>query len=210
MAGQLLITVPSAANELTPASSAFADTLAAFPIVWSTFIIVICSGAVSSEAGVVADSILSKAVTRYHYILAKFSSRLVAMVSVYALVAVTTAYLLAQNAEDDFSTAGVVWGILSVGMMVTLLTSLSISFSTLFERTLVALVVVWVIWYVAGGLLALFQLEFLSPIDIMENMPATLRGDYETGDQIKIVGVFGLLSVGTVWAAVMYFARKDL
>lgn len=210
MAGQLLITVPTAANEFIPASEAIAGVLGTFPLIWSTFIIIICSGAVSSEAGVVADSILSKAVTRYHYILAKFGARLVAMLGIYALVAFFATLLISQNAENDLTRSGIIWGVLDAGILIVLLTSLSIGFSTIFNRTLVALVVVWVVWYVSSGLLAIFQLDFLSPLDIVDNLAATLRGEYETSNQLKIMLVFGGLSTLVISTAVTYFARKDL
>lgn len=210
MAGHVLLSVPAAADESLLASQAIANVLGIFPLVWSTFIIVICSGAVSSEADMVADSILSKPVTRYHYILAKFSSRLTAILGIYLLVALLSTVLLAQNADDDLTRGGIVWGILDVGILITLLTSLAIGFSTFFNRTLVALVVVWLIWYVSSGILALFQLDFLSPIDIVDNLAATLSGDYKTSTQLKIMGIFGGLSALTIGGAVAYFARKDL
>jgi hypothetical protein len=206
----MLITIPSAASDLTPASEVLAGSLGTFPLVWSTFIIVICSGAVSSESSVVADSILSKAVTRYHYILAKFLSRLVAMLGVYLVIALPSTYLLSENAVNDLSQPGVRWAILSVGMMLLLLTSLSVAFSTVFNRTLVALVVVWVIWYVSSGVLTLFQLDVLSPLIIIDKMVDTLRGNYDSGEQFQIFVAFGLLSVGTITGAIFHFAHKDL
>ncbi|MBN1563528.1 MAG: hypothetical protein JXA10_06810, partial [Anaerolineae bacterium] len=69
MALQAIITVPSSTSDST-AADALAGLLGTFPLIWSLFIIVNTSGAVSAESGVVADSILSKSVTRYEYILA--------------------------------------------------------------------------------------------------------------------------------------------
>jgi ABC-2 type transport system permease protein len=210
MTGQLLITLPTATAEFIPASESLAGLLGTFPIIWSTFIIIVCSGAVASESGVIADSILSKSVTRYEYILAKFSGRLILVLGLYLIVAIPGGLLLASNADNDMTNAGAVWGIVSVGMMLLLLTSLSVGLSTLFNRTLVALMVVWFLWYVSSGLFALIQLDFMSPLHIVDTLSATLRGEYETGDQVRIVGIFGLLSVVTISGAIAYFARKDL
>lgn len=210
MAGQLLITLPTATAEFIPASESLAGLLGTFPIIWSTFIIIVCSGAVASEAGVIADSILSKSVTRYEYILAKFSGRLILVLGLYSIVAIPGGLLLASNADNDMTNAGAIWGTVSVGMMLLLLTSLSVGLSTLFNRTLVALMVVWFLWYVSSGLFALLQLDFLSPLHIVDTLSATLRGDYDTSDQVQIVGIFGLLSAATIGGAIAYFARKDL
>lgn len=132
------------------------------------------------------------------------------MLGVYLIIALPSAYLLSQNTVDDLSPSGVRWGILSVGMMLLLLTSLSVALSTVFNRTLVALVVVWVIWYVSSGILTLFQLDVLSPLIIIDNMQDTLQGNYAGSDQLQIVLAFGLLSVVTVTGAILHFAHKDL
>jgi hypothetical protein len=44
--------------------------------IWALVIIGLAASAVSSEAGELADSILSKSVTRLDYVLAKFTSRI--------------------------------------------------------------------------------------------------------------------------------------
>jgi len=80
-----LITILTAPSDGVPASEALANLLATYPLIWSTFAIVVSGGAVSSEAGVVADSILSKAVTRYEYILAKVTSRLITVLGIFLI-----------------------------------------------------------------------------------------------------------------------------
>jgi hypothetical protein len=210
MAGQLLVTVPTSAHEGTAAES-LSGLLATFPLIWSTFVIINSSGAVASESGVVADSILSKAVTRYDYILAKMASRLVTVLGLYVAVAATGAYLISRYAiAGHLDRAGVVWGILLVGMMLALLTILAVGFSAIFNRTLVALIVVWVIWYAAGGITALFQVEYLSPLHIVEGLPELLQGDFVWADQWRILIGFALVSGGVALASALHFARKDL
>ncbi len=61
-----------------------------------------------------------------------------------------------------------------------------------------------------GGLLTLLEIEYLSPLLIIDSLPATLQGDYQTADQWRIVAGFGLPSVAVVLLAMGYFARKDL
>lgn len=210
MTGQLLLTVPTARTEFIPASESFAGILGTFPLIWSTLIIIISSGAVASESGVLADSILSKAVTRYQYILAKFSGRILVVAGLYLLISISAGLLLASNAENDMTTGGAVWGVITVGLMLLMLTSLSVGLSTVFNRTLVALMVVWLAWYVSSGVLALLQLDFLSPLHIVDQLSATLRGDYDVSEQLKIAAAFSLLSAASVGMAVTYFARKDV
>jgi ABC-2 type transport system permease protein len=209
MALQAIVTVPSSTGDST-AADALAGLLGTFPLIWSLFIIVNTSGAVSSESGVVADSILSKSVTRYEYILAKMASRLVMVIGAYLLITLPSAYLVYRYGIGDLSTGGVVWGVVVVGMMLVLLTSLSIALSTLFNRTMVAMIGAWGVWYAAGAITALFQVEFLSPLDIVEALPATLAGDYVASDQWRILFGFTIASAAVMGIAVLHFSRKDL
>jgi ABC-2 type transport system permease protein len=209
MVAQALITLPIASNEGT-AAEGLAGVLGTFPLLWSTFIIIISSGAVSSEAGVVADSILSKAVTRYEYILAKMTSRLITVVVLYLLIALLSAYLLSRYATDDLNRTGVTWGILTIGMQLVLLTSLAVTFSTLFNRTSVALMVTWFLWFGAGAIFALFKLENISPLHIVDRLSETLQGTYSTGDQWQALLAFGVAASGAISLAVLHFAHKDL
>lgn len=206
---QAIITVPSSTSEVT-ATDALAGLLGTFPLIWSLFIIVNTSGAVSSEAGVVADSILSKSVTRYEYILAKMASRLVLVIGAYLLITVPSAYLVYRYGFGDLSAQGVVWGVAAVGMTLVLLTSLSIALSTLFNRTMVAMIGTWTVWYAAGAITALFKVEFLSPLDIVDALPATLVGDYLASDQWRILIGFAIVSATVLATAVLRFSRKDL
>ncbi len=209
MALQAIITVPSSTNDST-AADALAGLLGTFPLIWSLFVIVNTSGAVSSEAGVVADSILSKSVTRYEYILAKMASRLVMVIGFYLLITLPSAYLVYRYGLGELSTGGVVWSVAVVGMMLVLLTSLSIALSTLFNRTMVAMIGTWGVWYAAGAITALFKVEFLSPLDIVDALPATLVGDYAAWDEWRILIGFTLTSAVVMAVAILHFSRKDL
>lgn len=209
MVAQTLVTLPAAANE-SSAAEGLAGILGTFPIIWSTFVIIISSGAVSSESGVVADSILSKAVTRYEYILAKLVARLLTVVGLYLAIALSAAYLLSRYAENNLSGTGTAWSVLITGMLLVLITSIAITLSTLFDRTLVAIVVTWLLWYAAGAIFALFQLEDISPLHIVDTLPDTLSGTFAAADQWRALLGFGAASAAVIAVAVWHFGRKDL
>jgi ABC-2 type transport system permease protein len=209
MIAQALVSIPASVHDES-AAQALANQLGIFPLVWSLFVIIISGGAVSSEAGVVADSILSKSVTRHAYILAKLSARLLTVISLFVLITVPAAYLLVRYTDDPLTWRGIAWGITSVGMILVLLVSLAVALSTLFNRTLVAVVVVWFAWYAAGAIFALIGVEYLSPLHIIDNLPDTLQGDYATADQLRILAGFSLPSAAVVGLAILHFTRKDL
>lgn len=211
-AAMALITIPAALAETdgTLASDALAGMLGTYPVIWSTVAILISAGAVAAESGVVADSILSKAVTRLDYISAKVISRLVVVVGLFLLIAVPSAYLMGRSSTSDLARSGVVWGIVLVGIIMTLLTSLAVTLSTLFDRPMVAVVVTWVLWYAAGAIFSLLEIEHLSPVHVVEALPLTLQGDYDTMDMWRTLGLFAGVSVVVSAIASVYFTHKDL
>jgi hypothetical protein len=209
MIAHMMIVVVSSAYEGTAADS-LAGLLATFPLIWSIFVIINSAGAVSSEAGVVADSILSKAVTRYDYILAKLASRLLMVIGLYTTIALSGAYLISRYASGPLPRTGTAWGILLIGMTLVLLTTISVALSTLFNRTMVALVVAWALWYAASGITALFKVSYLSPIHIADRLPVILLGQYDAVHPWRILIGFTALSAVVVAGAVIHFAHKDL
>jgi hypothetical protein len=192
------------------AVDAVAGLFGMFPLVWSTFAIIVSAGAVSSEAGVVADSILSKAVSRYAYILAKLSSRLITVIGVYLLVVLPPVFVIARNVPGDLTGVGMAWAVVLVSMALVLLTSLAVTLSAIFNRTLVVVVVVWFLWYVAGGIFALLGVDFLSPLLIVDSLPDVIQGDFAVGEELQVLTGFAVLSAVLVAMGVLYFSRKDV
>jgi ABC-2 type transport system permease protein len=210
MTFQAMFMILVSTGQDSTAADALAALLGAFPVIWSTFIIINTSGAVSSEAGVVADSILSKAVTRYDYILAKMAARLLTVIGLYLVITIPAAYLVSRYGQGSLDRAGTAWGITLIGMTLVLLTTLSVALSTLFNRTLVALIVAWFLWYSAGGIAALFQVNELSPLHIVNSLPDLLVGNYVAADEWRVLFGFTAVSVAVIMIAVVHFARKDL
>lgn len=206
---QALITLPAGMSE-GPASQALADILGTYPLIWSTFAIILSAGAVSSEAGVVADSILSKAVTRYEYVLSKLASRILIVLGVYLLVTLPAAFLAHRYGGETVTTRGIVWGVLLIGVNMVLITSVAVTFSTLFSWTLVAVMGSWFLWYVTGGIFALLEIEQLSPLHIIESLPDILQGQLAAVHRWRILGIFGLMSAVASTLAILHFSRKDL
>src|SRR5271155_5265600 len=81
---QILRTLSSASSGTT--SSVVSSGLGDFVDIWSLVIIGLAASSVSSEAGELADSILSKSVTRLDYILAKFAARVAYTLVCFCLV----------------------------------------------------------------------------------------------------------------------------
>jgi len=85
-----------------------------------------------------------------------------------------------------------------------------VAFSALFNRTLAAIVVSWMLWYVASNVFALLGARYLAPLQIIDGLPDMLQGDYVVAEHLRAVVGLGGLSCVFVLVAVFYFGRKDL
>lgn len=158
-----------------PASALLAISLDGFLFVWSTFIIVHCAGSVSLEADVVADGILSRACTRTQYIGAKLAARVVVVMGIYAMVAAVSSYAAWRYAGSDVTLATMWTGVGVVGMAVLLLVLLGVAFSVVFNNTIVSVVAVLLLWYVASSVFAFVGAPYLSPASLAQNLPQILK-----------------------------------
>jgi len=87
------------------ASFTITEGLSDFIFIWSMIIIGITGSAVSSESGELADSLLSKAVKRHEYILAKFCSRVALVFTIYLGISTVLAGLTMRIGVDDIARA---------------------------------------------------------------------------------------------------------
>ena len=158
-----------------PASVLTTMHLTGFLVIWSMVIIVLSAGAVSLEAEMVSDGILSRACTRTQYILAKLVCRAGAVVLVFAITSSIAGYAAWRYAVADVTPATLASGILVVGLAMLMLVSLGVLFSVAFNNAIVAIIGMLLLWYVASPIMAFLGVEYLSPAALGRDLPALLR-----------------------------------
>lgn len=158
-----------------PASTALAAYLSMFLTIWSTVIIVLSAGSVSSEADIVADGILSRACTRTQYIFAKIFARVFLIGGVYLIGSLTAAYAVWRYGLNDVTWTTMLTGIGIVGMALLMLISIGVTFSVIFNNTIISIIGLLVLWYVAGTIFAFAGADYMSPTGLTRNLPQILR-----------------------------------
>lgn len=158
-----------------PASGIIATNLNGFLLVWSTLIIVISAGSVSLEADIISDSILSRACTRNQFIIAKLLARSVVILGIYLIAASTVAYAAYRYGLADVTLSTVISAIGIVGLALLMLVALGVLFSVLFNNTVVSVVALLLLWYVASPIFTFFGAEYLSPASLVRNLPTLLK-----------------------------------
>jgi hypothetical protein len=171
---------------------------------------VITSAAVAGESATVADSIMSRSVTRSEYLWAKIVSRLGVTMTVYFAVVLPFAYLVARYGAKDTSFGGVASGILMVGVVLAFLAAFGIALSTLMRNVLVAVLVVLATLVVSGVLLQFLGLTWMSTTAVINQLPETFRGRTPAYDQIRVLVIFPVLTAIALASALWGFRTKDL
>ena len=205
-----LVVVAAREDEL--ASETLAAYVAAVLAPLSWIVISFLAGtAVSGEASTIADTILSKSVTRAEYIWAKITSRMVVFLAVYFAVVIPFAYLIDRYAvTNDTSLGGVVGGVVMVGVLFAFLTSFGIALSTVFRNSQLAVVVALLTVAVSGAVLQFLGLKWMSTTAVIGGLPETFRGETALADQARVLVVFVALSAAAIASGVWLFERRDL
>ncbi len=207
-----LFIVVVAANSEEQASETLAAYVAAGLVPLSALVVAIVSaGAISAESSVAADSILSRSVTRSEYIAAKVTSRLAMTLLVFTAVAVPFAYLILRYSADvDTSIGGVIAGLTMVAAALVSLAALGIALSTLLRNSLLSALIALVVIIASGAALQFLGLSSMSSTALLDDLPATFRGETALWHEIRVVLVFGVLAALGVTASIFVFRRRDL
>ncbi len=206
-----LFLVVVAATEDELASETLAAYLAAVYTPLSAIAVaVLAVGAVSGEAPMIADSILSKSVTRTEYLSAKIVARLGITLGVYTAVMVPFAYLVVRYAAPDTSAGGVAVGLLMVASLLAFLACVGITLSTVSRNVLLEVLILLVGIVISGVVLQFIGLTWMSATAVLNELPATFRGETPIWDEVRVLGVFLFLSIAAIFSSLWLFRRKDL
>lgn len=158
-----------------PASNVLTAYLAVWLNVWSTVLIVLSAGSVSLEADIIADGILSRACTRTQYILAKLAARALVIGGIYFICAGAAGYACWRYAANDVTWGTMLTGIGIVGLALLMLVTLGVTLSVIFNNTIVSVIGLLLLWYVAGTIFAFVGAEYMSPASLTQNLPQILK-----------------------------------
>ena len=118
--------------------------------------------------------------------------------------------LLLRLAENDAEIEGIVWGLLTVGALLVFHAAFGIALSAIFRNMLTSVLTVLVVTLASGAMLQFLTVDWMSTTAVVSNLPETFRGDLSVSEQVRVLLVFGILSVAATAAGISYFLRKDL
>ena len=183
--------------------------LSDFVYIWALVIIGLSASAVSSAAGELADSIMSKSVTRTDYVLAKFASRISYTLVTFFLVTALLVGLGLKLEGGDYDALGLLSAVLVAALLLATLTALGVGFSIAIPNSVMAIIALLVLWYSMTALFPVVGFDVLSPGSIMGTLPDLIRGVWDTGVSESIIGL-GAVSVAATVLSSGYFYLKDI
>ncbi len=198
------------AGIIQPASSVVSELLRWTVLGSVTLIVALTASSISAERGTMADSVLSRGISRYQYFLGKMHARLVSILTTYFLmgflVLISGLFLL----HEDLDYAGCVMALLTVGAMLAAIISLGVTVSAMVNSTAVGIAVLWIMIYGGGFALSLLPDTVHTPEWVLHYLPNILQGKYNATSLFQMMGWSALFSLLMSLVGMTYFARRDV
>jgi hypothetical protein len=176
-----------------------------------TLIIILPAGCISSEVGNLADSVLSRGISRYQYFLGKWHARLIAVLGTFfvlGLLVIGCGILLLR--DEHISLQGSLVALATVAAILTVVITCGVTISALTSSTVLGIAVVWLVLYAAGFLLWMLPANYPSPERALQSLPNTLRGMYDADAFERLLMGCRSLSLFLAMVGMVRFSRRDV
>jgi ABC-2 type transport system permease protein len=175
-----------------------------------TLVIVLTAGCISSERGTMADSVLSRGISRFQYFFGKWHSRLVTILATFMLMgvlAMTGSYFLLHM---DLDLLGSAIALLTVTAMLGAVISCGVTASAVTNSTVMGIAVLWILLYGGGFALNWLPADYPSPDRVLKNLQYIIQGQYDLQDLGRLIGFSALLSGVAALFGMLVFSRRDV
>lgn len=198
------------AGIIQQASNLISDLLRWTVLASPTLIVVLTAGCISGERGTLADSVLSRGISRYQYYLAKWHARLALVLGTFLFMGLVA--ILGGNflLHEDLSLMGSLVALLKVAALLTAIITCGVTVSALSSSTILGIMVLWMILYGAGFALWLLPAGYPSPDRTLQTLQYTLRGRYDWNDLTQLVTWCSAVSLAVATLGLAYFSRRDV
>ena len=198
------------AGIIQPASTLVSDLLRWSVLGGVALVILVTAGCISGERGNLADSVLSRGISRYQYFLGKWHARLAIVIGTFlgmGLTAVVLSYFLLHG---DMSIIGSLMALVAVMAVLAVVATFGVTVSALFNSTLFGVAVLWIGLYGAGYALSYLPVSYPTPDRMLANLPNILQGMYDMRQIGRLVEYSALTALVAAVIGLGYFGRRDV
>jgi putative exporter of polyketide antibiotics len=173
-------------------------------------VVVLTVGGVSADRGTLADSILSRGISRYQYFMGKLHSRLFSVVATFMIlnggVLLTSHFMV----HDDVSIDGSLVALAVMGSILAVVVTCGVAVGALTTNPVFGISFLWVMLWASGFLLSFLPQNYPTPDRVLSKLPQILQGKYDIDALQHMVGI-GLVSAGIIALLGMIgFSRSDV
>lgn len=193
-----------------PASKLVTDLLRWTMLGSVTLVVVLTAGSISAERGTMADSVLSRGISRHQYFLGKWHSRLIAILLTFWGVSscvLTAAFFLLH---EDLSLTGCLTALACISSLIVAIVTAGVAVSAACNSTVLGVAVLWVILYGGGFALSFVPERYPSPTLLAAALPHMIRGSYDVNLLVHLAAWSAGVSAVAAGAGLTHFARRDI
>jgi hypothetical protein len=193
-----------------PASKLVSDLLRWTLLGSVTLIIVLTAGCISSERGTMADSVLSRGISRYQYFMGKWHARLATVLCTFVLLGSFTLLGSFFLLHDDLSLTGSLVALAMVAVLLMAVISCGVTVSAMANSSMVGIAVLWLTLYGGGFVLSVLPAKLPLPDWSLSNLTYVLQGYYDVRTLGRLAGWSASFSCVTALIGMIYFSRRDV
>jgi putative exporter of polyketide antibiotics len=195
---------------LHPASLFMSDLLKWTVLVSVTFVVILTTGSISGERGTMADSVLSRGISRHQYFMGKWHARLVAVLGTFFLLGVVALVSSLIFLHEDLSLTGSLMAMATVAAMLAVVCTAGVTVSAMVHSTMLGMAVLWILLYGLGFAMTQLPPSFPTPYRTLDKLPYILKGQYDAQLLTNLMGYCAMSCVGTAIIGLFYFSRRDV
>jgi ABC-2 type transport system permease protein len=175
-----------------------------------TLVVAFCSGAIATERGSLADSVLCRGISRYQYFLAKLHSRLIAVLVTYLSLTIAVMVTAGFVFPGLMTTAGCIAALTALAAVLAAIVSISITTSALCGSTVLTVTLLWVGLYSLGFALTFVPTNYLTPDRLIDALPNMLKGIYDRDEYWRLVKWSCITVCVSALIGMVGFSRSDV
>jgi ABC-2 type transport system permease protein len=176
----------------------------------AALVIVLTGGSISSERGTVADSVLSRGISRYQYFMGKWHARLAAVLVTYLILGAIALIGSLVFLHEDLNLIGSAVALLTVAALLGAVISCGVAVSAVANSTVAGIAVLWLLLYGGGFALSLLPAPFPAPDRVLHSLPDIVRGNYHFAALGRLITWCVGVSCGAAVLGMAYFGRRDV
>jgi ABC-2 type transport system permease protein len=173
-------------------------------------IVVLCVGSISSERGTMADSVLSRGISRYQYFLGKWHARLFTVLVTYFLLGGVALGSCLVLLHEDLTLIGSLLALVTVAALLAVVITCGVTVSGMVNNTLLGVAILWIVVYGGGMALSMLPPQFPSPDRAIESLPNILQGNYNSTTLAHVIGWSAVVSVVIALLGLHHFGKRDV